>query len=396
MKRVLFVDDEVAVLDGLRDRLRKQRGEWQMAFAQGGELALAECERGEFDVVVSDMRMPGMDGAQLLKRIKDAYPSTIRIVLSGHAERQAVMRALPVAHQYLSKPCDAEVLRGVITRALTLQTLMSNEPLRKLVGRVERLPSVSSVYAELTQVLAGESASIDDVVAVVERDPAMCLKLLQVVNSAFFGLARRVSAMRDAISYLGIELVKSLVLAEQIFSAAEGAWRLDAGWLRTIQRHSTLVAHTARAVAPAVAVDAFMAGMLHDIGQILLAFVDAEWLSSVPESALRRGVACHVVERERLGVTHAEAGAYILGTWGLPFPIVEAVAGHHEPALLGVSSLDATLAVHIAEGLVTESDPDAQPGAPPLDMPSLERLGMVKELDRWRQLVQDLRTKGRE
>jgi HD-like signal output (HDOD) protein len=396
MKRVLFVDDETAVLDGLRDRLRKQRREWEMVFAHGGDAALSECARGEFDVVVSDMRMPGMDGAELLKRIKEAYPSTIRIVLSGHAERQAVMRALPVAHQYLSKPCDAEVLRGVIARALKLQTLMNNEPLRRLVGRVERLPSVSSVYVGLTAVLARDSPSIDDVVAVVERDPAMCLKLLQVVNSAFFGLSRRVSAMRDAIAYLGIELVKSLVLAAQIFSAAEGAWQLDARWLETIQLHSTLVARVARAVAPpAVAADAFMAGMLHDIGQVLLAFVDDEWLSCVPESALRRGLPCHVVERERLGVTHAEAGAYILGTWGLPFPIVEAVAGHHEPALLGVSSLDTTLAVHIAEGLVTESDRDAPKGATSLDLESLQRLDLHRELDSWRALVARLRT-GRE
>jgi HD-like signal output (HDOD) protein len=396
VKRVLFVDDELAVLDGLRDRLRKQRREWEMIFAQGGDAALSECERGPFDVVVSDMRMPGMDGAQLLSRIKDAYPRTIRIVLSGHAERQAVIRALPVAHQYLSKPCDADMLRGVIARALTLQSIMTDEPLRELVGRVERLPSVSSIYTELTQVLAGESPSIDDVVAVVERDPAMCLKLLQVVNSAFFGLSRRVSAMRDAIAYLGIELVKSLVLAAQIFSAAEGTWRLDPGWLQTIQLHSTLVARTARAVAPDCAADAFMAGMLHDVGQILLAFVDDAWRSSVPESALHGGSPCHVVERERLGVTHAEVGAYILGTWGLPLPIVIAVAGHHEPARFGVSSLDATLAVHIAEGLVTATDQETPPAAPALDLGLLERLGLLKELDGWRDRVLRLRSQGRE
>ena len=356
MKRVLFVDDEVAVLDGLRDRLRKQRSEWEMVFAVGGEKALAECEHAPFDIVVSDMRMPGMDGATLLHRIKAKCPGTIRIVLSGQADREVVMRTLPVAHQYLSKPCDTETLRAVISRAFMMQALLKSDAIRSLVGRVDKLPSVSKIYVELTDVLAREAPSIHDVVEVVQRDPAMCLKLLQVVNSAFFGLPRRVAAMRDAIGYLGIDLVKSLALAAEIFGAAEGPRGLDSGWLTSLQQHSALVARVARAIVPSGADDAFMAGMLHDVGKIVLALADRKAYADIDLAARERADPAYVLERERHGVTHAEVGAYILGTWGVPFGIVEAVAGHHEPSRFGSAAFDAATAVHVAEGLVSEGE----------------------------------------
>jgi putative nucleotidyltransferase with HDIG domain len=391
MKRILFVDDEESVLDGLRDRLRKERREWEMVFALGGQAALAECARGAFDVVVSDMRMPGMDGAALLRQIKETYPKTVRIVLSGHAEREAVMRALPVAHQYVSKPCDGDVLRNVLARACALQTLMSDDALRSIVGRVEKLPSVSTIYLDLTEVLARPAPSIDDVVKVVERDPAMCLKLMQVVNSAFFGLPRRVAAMREAIAYLGIELVKSLVLAAQIFAAAEGPQGLDGDWLSAIQRHSMIVARVARKIAASGADDAFMAGMLHDVGKIVLALSDRDRVAVLAAAASDRGVPTYVVEREQLRVTHAEVGAYILGTWGVPFGIVEAVAGHHEPRHLGGSCSDATAAVYVAEGLVTESEGGAPIMGALLDEAYLKELGLLEKLPAWAEVVKELR-----
>jgi putative nucleotidyltransferase with HDIG domain len=396
VKRILFVDDEVAVLDGLRDRLRKQRREWDMVFAVGGVAALGECARAPFDVVVSDMRMPGMDGATLLHRIKALYPKTVRIVLSGHAERDAVMRALVVAHQYLSKPCDSETLKSVLSRACALQALMNDDGIRAIVGKVERLPSVSTIYLDLTAVLARKAPSADDVVAVVERDPAMCLKLLQVVNSAFFGISRKITAMRDAIAYLGIDLVKSLVLAAQIFAAAEGAEGLGRGPLAEIQRHSVLVGRAARKIARGNAEDAFMAGMLHDVGKIVLALTNRDSLAAFPVAAEHRGVPTRVVEREKLGVTHAEVGAYILGAWGVPFAVVEAVAGHHEPRLVGSTSFDATTAVHVAEALVTASEDGAKVKDGLLDEEYLRGLGVLGELPAWQEIVRNLRREAQD
>jgi DNA-binding NtrC family response regulator len=154
MKHILFVDDEQQILDGLKDLLRKQRKQWTMVFALGGEAALRELQQQPFDVVVSDMRMPGMDGATLLTRVKELYPSSARIILSGHAERDSIVRALPVAHQFLNKPCDAALLRMVVERACELQRLLQNEKIRCLIGKLDKLPSVPHTYWELTRVAA--------------------------------------------------------------------------------------------------------------------------------------------------------------------------------------------------------------------------------------------------
>jgi HD-like signal output (HDOD) protein/ActR/RegA family two-component response regulator len=393
MMRILFVDDESAVLDGLRDRLRKHRREWEMVFALGGEAALTECARAPFDVVVSDMRMPGMDGATFLQQVKDEYPSTIRIVLSGHAERESIMRSLPVAHQYLSKPCDAETLRGVIARACAQLALMKDESLRGLVGRVGSLPSVATVYTELTEVLARETSSVDDFVRVVERDPAMCLKLLQVVNSAFFGLPRRIKVMREAIAYLGAERLRSLTLVSQIFAVA-GSNSADQALLSAIQEHSSHVACLARTLSPQNAEDAFMGGMLHDVGEIVLLLADRERYTGIRNDARERGVTVLDIERERLGLTHAEVGAYVLGTWGVPLGIAAAVLGHHDPAHYGSSLLDAPTAVHIADSLAAELEPNRESPAPPLDEAYIGRLGLLGELPAWRGLAKRLREEG--
>ncbi len=376
MNRVLFVDDEPAVLDALRDRLRKQRKEWDMVFACGADEALAHCEKGGFDVVVSDMRMPGMDGAELLRRVRERWPTSIRIVLSGHADRGAVIRAIPVAHQYLSKPCDAEVLRSTIARACTLRGLLADDALRKLVGGIDKLPSVSKVYLELAATLADDKASIQDVVRIVERDPAMCLKLLQIVNSAYFGLARRVTAMRDAVSYLGLDLVKALALAADVFARAESASGVSSALLGEVQQHSMRVARVARALAPADADDAFMSGMLHDVGRVVLALAEPESKVATAGSG-----ALHECERSRLGVTHAEVGAYVLGSWGVPLKIVEAVAGHHDPGRLS-ASLDTVTVLHVADALVGRLDGGGTEHAV-LDEAHLDSLGLREKVAAW-------------
>src|SRR5262249_35044517 len=157
--------------------------------ATGATEALAELKIAPVDIVISDMRMPGLDGASLLAKIKEDYPATARLILSGHAERDAILRALPVAHQFLSKPCDATVLRTAIERTCDLHRLLEDEAIRQVVGRLDRLPSVPQTYVELTEAASRPGASTSDFATIIERDPAMSAKVLQLVNSAYFGVA---------------------------------------------------------------------------------------------------------------------------------------------------------------------------------------------------------------
>ena len=389
-KRILFVDDEQNVLHGLQDILRKHRKQWDMVFALGGEQALTELSKAPFDVVVSDMRMPGMDGATLLRHVQQEYPNVARLVLSGHAEREAVMRALPVAHQFLSKPCDAQMLRQVIERTCTLQALLHDDTVRTIVGRLERLPSVPRCYLELTTAISEPDSNLAKVGPIVEKDPAMSAKVLQLVNSAFFGAGQRITSVNRAVLYLGIELIQGLALSAEVFATLQGM-PLDARFsLDRLQEHSLLTARLARRFVtdPKKADEAFAAAIVHDIGKIILALSFGSQYGEVLQSARARRLPGHVVEKEILGVTHAEVGAYLLGVWGLPYSIVEAVAYHHAPHL-ATGAPEVVAAVHVADMLV-DTMLDGDPAGSETDLLDgvfLEEKGLSAMLPQWRALA---------
>ena len=399
MKRVLFVDDEPRVLDGLRDMLRKQRRVWDMVFARGAEAALEELARAPFDVVVSDMRMPGMDGATFLGRVKELSPATARIVLSGHAEEAMILKALPVCHQYLSKPCSTEALRGVIERACELQTLLVDPRLRALAGSVGTLPSVPAIYWELTQALADPEVGAADVSKIVERDLALSAKVLQIVNSSFFGLPQRTTSVGKAVSYLGLSVVKAVAVTLQVFSAGASARPIPGFSVEELQQRAVLVAEIARRIIrdPKRAEEAYLAGLLHDMGKIILALGAPERFAEALRLAADSGHPLHLVEKEILHVSHAEVGAFLLGSWGLPLPIVAAVAYHHKPAAAASDDVDLTVAVHVASALVDGADQaGAARSADQLDTATLEALGMAQELVRWRGVAAAVLRKGTE
>lgn len=392
MKSILFVDDEQQILDGLRDLLRKQRKQWSMVFALGGQAALDELAKRPFDVVVSDMRMPGIDGAALLTHVKELYPASARIILSGHAERDSIVRALPVAHQFLNKPCDATLLRVVVERACELQRLLQNENIRCLIGKLDKLPSVPHTYWELTRLAARPDVALEDLAAVVERDPAMTVKVLQLVNSGYFGMPQKLSSVRQAVSYLGTDLLKALALSVHAFGTLSPKAPRDFS-LENLQRHAVQAARMVKRMVPDPkrAGEAFTAALVHDIGRIILAVGVPDLLDEALRQERKSGKPSHLVERELLGVCHAEVGAYLLGVWGLPLPIVEAVAYHHSPSMASEGTADALALVHIADALLGgESGIHAADQANGLlDMEFVARAGWADKLDELKLLAGD-------
>jgi len=386
MNRVLFVDDEQNILDGLRNLLRKQRKQWEMVFALGAEAALSEMAKAPFDVVVTDIRMPGMDGVTLLEKVRDLYPGTARLVLSGHGEKEQLLRAFTVAQQFLSKPCDAERLKNVLEQACGLRGLLADDRIRGTIGWFERLPSVPDVYQDLTRTLAS-GGGMEDVARVVERDPSMCAKVLQLVNSSFFGLQVRIRTIEHAVSFLGTELIRTLVLTAGIFSEDESL-ETDVFSLKRVQENSLLTARLCRSFLgdSKRAQEAYMLGLLHDIGRVVLALGLGPRYEDILREALSSRREVHVVEQEALGVTHAEVGGYLLGIWGLPLETLSVVCHHHEPGRILAGPLDLLAVVHVADALADRIHPvlaGADPGAPLLDQGFLERAGMASQLPRW-------------
>ena len=398
-RRILFVDDEPNVLQALRNLLWKERARWEMVFVESGAAALAELARSEFDMVVSDRRMPGMDGAALLAKVREEHPAAARIVLSGHAERDGVMRALAVAHQFLSKPCDVEVLRSAIERTCDLHRLIQDAKIRAVVGNVRGLPTVSRIYWDLAEVAADPESGVADAAAIVQRDPAISVKVLQIVNSAYFGMPRRVISISQAVTYLGLELLRGIVLTTEVFSTLK-APPVEGFSLEGIQNHSILTACLAKRflAEPAAADEAFTAALVHDIGKIVFAIGLPEKFAEIAREVRASGRPFHVIEAAVLGVSHAAVGGYLLGVWGLPFSIVESVAYHHRPGDLAEGRCDVLAAVHAANALVEArcAGENEVPGESTLDVEFLERSGHGADLVRWREIAaQELRSTAR-
>jgi HD-like signal output (HDOD) protein/CheY-like chemotaxis protein len=358
MKRILFVDDESEVLDGIRRILHADRKRWDMQFAVGGEAALRACEAGSFDVVISDLRMPGMDGATLLSHIRDRFPSTARIVLSGYAEAALAARAVPAAHRFLTKPCSPSEIQSTIERVCTLQDLLCVPEIRSVVGTIGELPSLSLTYTSLTKALTEPSASIDQAAHIIGQDVAMSAKVLQLVNSAFFGLAQSVSSVRNAVAHLGTETIKNLALASEAFRVFLPDQRIPQGFCESVQLHAQRTA----AIAGILPVDrktreiTVVAALLHDIGTLVLASRMPDKFCTALSVARERKCQNFEAEEELLGTSHAEIGAYLLGLWGIPDLAVEAVAHHHHPTRIPHSGFDSSTAVYVADLLAHELD----------------------------------------
>ena len=394
MKNLLFVDDEPRVLQGLQRQLRPMRNQWQMNFADSGPKALELLAEKPCDVIVTDMMMPGMDGAQLLTEIMARYPDTVRLVLSGHSEREAVMRLVGPAHQYLSKPCNAEELQSAISRTLATRDLLSNAQLKRVVSRLPSLPTLPSQHLQLTKELQSEEPSIERISQIVSRDIGMTSKILQLVNSAFFGLAQPASNVADAVSYLGLNTLRGLVLSLQVFSQFDRR-TLHEFSIDAMADHCWTTGVFARRIAAAekggqiLEDQCFLAGMLHDMGFLILAAGLPDLFAEVMAAASRQERPFWEEESARLGTTHAELGAYLLGLWGLPNPVVEAVAFHHHPFQCACPGFAPVFAVYVADWYAHKSCPGHPESHPsPLNLECLRTAGLRDHLGLWEQQCQ--------
>jgi len=388
-KRILFVDDEPRVLQALQRMLRTMRHEWDMAFATSGREALDILSKTPFDVLVSDMRMPEMDGAQLLDEVAKHYPGTVRIVLSGHSAQEMVLRSVKHAHQYLSKPCDAETLKATVGRATALCNFLNDNGLREAISRLDSLPSLPSLYLELVEHLQSPDASVRGIGDIISRDPGMTAKILQLVNSAFFGLRREISSPAQAVTLLGVETVKDLVLAVQVFSRFDGKG-LPENFLNTLWSHSLATGVMARTIAKTESDDqsavdnAFTAGLLHDVGKLVLGVNFPAEYGEI-KSRIEHGDCqqCEV-ENKVLGTTHEMAGAYLVQLWGLPASIVEAIAFHHFPGKSLVEGFHPLVTVHVANCFEHDNASATTKKSSYIDTGYLEQIGLLERIPEWR------------
>ncbi|MDO8945736.1 MAG: response regulator [Desulfocapsaceae bacterium] len=394
-RRVLFVDDDPNILAGIRRVLRSFRDDFELHFTENGKDALEIMAETAFDVVVSDMRMPGMDGADLLKKVQELYPCTIRIMLTGQADQNSILRTVGVAHQFLEKPSNPDILKSVLIRSSALYHLLANDKIKEIVSQIESLPSLPEIYVKLQQTMLSPDVSVAEVAKIIEKDMAMSAKVLQLVNSAFFGMFQPVESPARAVGLLGLDTIKGLVLGVQVFEGMKSSSKLFS--LSKLMQHSMAVGACAKKIAlaetndKAVVDHSFIGGILHDVGKLVLASRMQEQYDQAILLAREQNISPLDAESQIFHTGHDSIGAYLIGIWGLPIPVVEAIGFHHFPGILPAGSFSPALAVHAANALYYENKPHESGKAPTcLDLEFLERNGLADRLEVWRELCADL------
>jgi len=393
-KHILFVDDEPNVLQGLTRMLRPLRHEWEIVTAESGNEALSILAESSFDVIVTDMRMPGMDGAQLLNEVMKRYPQIVRIVLSGQSDQESILRSVGPTHQYLSKPCDAETLKATVDRACNLRDVLASATLRRLASQMQSLPSLPSIYMEVLKEVRSPEPAIEKIGRLISRDAAMTAKILQLVNSAFFGFYSHITDPCRAVTILGLDKIRSLVLTIHIFTQFNQAqltrFNLDALW-----HHNLYVGQCAKEISvqqnagKATIEESFMAGMLHDTGKLILMANLPDDYQKALATAKQKSITENQAEYEVFGTSHAEIGAYLLGLWGLPTPIVEAIAFHHRPTACTNQNFSPLTTVYAADMLVREAQNEKCEAETNLDTDYLNQLGLVDKVPAWQVLCRE-------
>lgn len=387
-KTILFVDDEPNVISGLRRMLRSMRKDWDMYFAQSGKEALDILAEKSIEVIVTDMRMPGMDGATLLEKVREQYPHVVRIILSGHSDKEMILRSARYAHQFLVKPCGTGHMKKTVERACHLRDTLRDENLLKIVTGIKALPSLPAFYFSILEELHSPEVSLKKIGDIIAQDVTMTAKILQFVNSAFFGLPQKVVSPHQAVTFLGLDTVKALVLYVNIFSTIKPSPGPGHISLPDLWNHSQLVGSLCRKIAASeisdrqVVDEACIAGMLHDIGKLVLLDMPG-YNRKVKGYRQEKGCSNLEAEYAVLGTSHAELGAYLLGLWGFPDTTVEPVAYHHCPSRELGTGFSLVSVVHGANALVKNNPYKGKVTYEFLDMGYIESRGLQGHLEKW-------------
>lgn len=384
MRTIIFVDDEPRLLNALRRTLRAYRDTWRMIFVSRGQQALDVLRGQPVHVIVTDVQMPEMNGLELLKKVRERSPETLRIILTGHADKKLLIESVDVIHQYLQKPCDPHVLVEALDRSLVLQDNLTSPRLKSLVSQMGSLPSLPSHHQQLMQVLRSPDSNIEDVARVTVKDIALMARILHTVNSAYMGLPRKVSDPVTAVNLIGLDMVHALASTMQVFSQFDHC-ACTRFAISELWDHSLNVGLMAKRIAEMeksdqqTVDDAFLAGLMHDVGKLILATQLPREYSEVIAQCEKGKVGVEVGEMERFGSTHAQVGAYLLSLWGVRTSILEAVAYHHVPRTRIVPGFSIIAAVHVANALDRGGDSAEQQ----IDHEYITQIGLAPRLGVW-------------
>ncbi|HCC07497.1 MAG TPA: response regulator [Clostridiales bacterium] len=350
MKKILFVDDEEQILKTIIRLFRTT--DYDLYTAMDGEKALEVLAREDIDLIISDMRMPYMDGYELLYKVKTLYPKIARIILSGYADEKIIFKAIQknIAKMYIFKPWEDETLLNIVNQVFAVEEIINDERVMTYINNIEELPIIKANYRKIVSLIQ-EDADIKDITNEIEIDHQIVLKILHVANSAYCGVETK--SVDDAISYLGLHDVSNIVISTSVIDAISynGIAESD---MDILWRHAFITNQLVNFIYDNILRKKInqvhnTAGLLHDVGRVFLFNSFKEKYAEVYQKSLKEALDIGEVERDMLGITHEEVGGYLLKRWDLPHSIVEAAFFHHRPMDDRIIDKELVCVVHLAD-----------------------------------------------
>ncbi|MCK5295947.1 MAG: HDOD domain-containing protein [Alphaproteobacteria bacterium] len=389
---ILFVDDEPNILSGIRRMLQSKKKEWEILFAESGKEALSIMENKKIDIIISDMRMPEMDGADLLTKVKEQHPDTVRIIFSGYSEEASLMKVASITHRYLAKPCDYKEITSTISKILFVRKRLGNEKIEPLITKVQALPSPRQTYIKLIRELNSSFCNADTITDIISSDAGLSAKILQLVNSAYFGFSAEITSTKTAVSLLGLDTITAIALNAEIL-VIFNEYAID-DLADKISKHGMFIGKLAKEIAvieglpnKEVVEKTFTAGLFHDVGTLFFAGILPKNYNKCIKQANNSKTSLCKCEKEFFGATHADIGGYLLGLWGIPDDIVESVIYHHSPEELDGDKLDLITLIQISIGL-------AEDGLDENLIRRIEDIGAIDRIPIWQEKLNELSKKN--
>lgn len=347
-KKILFVDDERQILKAINRMFIGS--DYEIYFAESGQEALDFLKSQLVDMVVSDMRMPQMDGLQLLTQVKSLYPSIIRIVLSGFSDEDKIYKAIhcSIVKLYLFKPWKGDDLKNTINEIFNTQEILSSKHILTMINSIEQLPVLPNMYTKLITAIEQDN-NVDHIAKLVEEDQSISMQLLHIVNSAFYGI--KTGSIKTAIMNIGLGNIKNLILTSKLFTIS----RISDADKDILWRHSSMTNKLVMLIYKSLLnkniSDSYLsAGLLHDIGRlVLLENYPKEYKKVIELITNNKDISINEAEKEVLNITHDEVGAYLLNWWEIPDPIVASSLYHNNPSLCSGINKEIVSIVHIAD-----------------------------------------------
>ena len=389
-KNILLVDEDALVLKALKRSLRRFKDQCNVYYAQSAKGALAQLDQDGIDVLITEVRLIDSDSELFLRSFLKRHPSAARIVLTGYTSSDAIFKFAGLAHQLLAKPWSDQTLIETIERADLISRMLADDGMKQTLNLIESFPTIPSVYLELTEKLKNNEASMEEIGAIIIRDPSLTIKLLQIVNSPYYGLPIPVTDPQKAVNLLGLDIVKGFVLSSGIFKQYEQS-SIVCLQIDTLWQHSLKAANIVRQIAKRerlakeIEEASFVASLLHDVGKIIIASNFPNEHREICSRTASGGLPFWHAEQLVLGVSHAEIGAYLLGLWGLPLTIIKAVQEHHRPNMDEHTQIDQTVLVHVANAIEKASGPPSRNPIEDLNADVIARLNLGGSIAQWQQ-----------